>query len=84
MWQLINDCGKQVNIGYRIRQNIRAEDVYVTEYKIHEFETDKYKLHLISKSKNGVEAPVDPNEVIVLTCEQILQYQFEVWTEKED
>ena len=53
MWEQINDCGKQLNIGYKIRQTIKEEDLYVSEYKITEIETDQYHLNLISKSKNG-------------------------------
>jgi hypothetical protein len=36
MWQPINDCGKQLNIEYKIRQTVKNENIYVTEYKITE------------------------------------------------
>ncbi|MEO6719266.1 MAG: hypothetical protein ABIN67_02830 [Ferruginibacter sp.] len=81
MWQQIHDCGKQLNAGYRIRQTVREEDEYVTEYKITEIETDQYKLLLVSKLKNNVEVPIDPNEVVVLNCDQIIEYHLEVWVE---
>jgi hypothetical protein len=81
MWVQINDCGKQLNIGYRLRQTVKDEDVYITEYMIRELDIDEYELQLVSKSKNGIETPVDPNEIIVLDCEKILNYQFEVWSE---
>ena len=81
MWEQIIDCGKQLNIGYKIRQAVKNGDQYVTEYKITEIETDQYHLNLISKSKNGVEVPADSTEVLVFTCEEIINYKFEVWTE---
>ena len=83
MWQPINDCGKQLNIEYKIRQTVKNENIYVTEYKITDIETDQYHLHLVSKSKNGIEVGPDPNEVLVFTCEQIIKYQFEVWIDNE-
>jgi hypothetical protein len=81
MWAKINDCGRQLNIGYKVRQTVKDGDVHLTEYRIRELDVDEYELELIFKSKNGVEVPVDPNEIIVLDCEKILHYGFEVWSE---
>ena len=81
MWVKINDCGKQLNIGYRLRQTVKDGDEYLTEYRIRELDIDEYELELIFKSKNGVEVPVDPNEIIVLDCGKILHHGFEVWSE---
>ena len=83
MWQPINDCGKQLNIEYKIRQTVKNENIYVTEYKIADIETDQYHLQLVSKLKNGIEVGLDTNEVLVFTCEQIINYQFEVWIDDE-
>ena len=83
MWQPINDCGKQLNIEYKIRQTVKNENIYVTEYKIADIETDQYHLQLVSKLKNGIEVGPDPNEVLVFTCEQIINHQFEVWIDDE-
>ena len=83
MWQPINDCGKQLNIEYKIRQTVKNENIYVTEYKIADIETDQYHLHLVSKLKNGTDVGPDPTEVLVFTCEQIINHQFEVWIDDE-
>jgi hypothetical protein len=81
MWQPIKDCGKQLNVNFRIRQTVNEEDAAVSEYKIEEIETGNYHLKLVSKTKNGQPVVVDPAEAFVLNEDQIMKYNFEVWTE---
>ena len=81
MWQLINDCGKQLNINFRVRQTVKGTEEYVTEYLIKEVEFDQYVLQLVSKTSNGSPFEADTSEVLVFNCSQLLEYQFEVWTE---
>lgn len=81
MWQLITNCGKQLNINYIIRQTIDDNGIFIMEYKIAGIEIDEYKLELMAKSKNGESLPVDQRDSFLLTSGQIIAHGFEVWVE---
>ncbi len=82
MWQPINNCGKQLNVNFKIRQGGNDQDADVSEYVIEEIETGNYHLKLVSKTKNGQPVLVDPAEEFVLNEDQIMKYDFEVWTDQ--
>ena len=75
MWTKINDCGKQLTIHSKVREKV---DTHFKVYDIIEVEFDQYKLELILSSNL---APAEKQHNI-LSCQQLLQYQFEV-DEKE-
>lgn len=82
MWEKITDCSKQLNIKFRVRQALKEEEeIYLTEYIIEEINIDEYTLQLVSKQKNGHTIPLDPSQTMVLTCDKILAYNFEIWKE---
>ena len=81
MWQKLADCGKQLNINFRVRQTIEDTDLYVTEYLVTEIEFDQYELQLTTKTKNGQVVNADHAEVLDFSCRELLKYKFEVWTE---
>ena len=81
MWQKLTDCGKQLNINFRLRQTIDDSGLFVTEYVIKEFEFDQYELQLTGKTKNGLVIQADHVEVLEYSCSDLLKHQFEVWTE---
>ena len=83
MWKPISNCGTQLNSGFRIRQTIRDEAVYTIEYKITEINMDEYVLQLVAKTKNGEPVQPDPAEVLVFSCGQIIEEQFEVWVQEQ-
>ena len=72
MWQPILDCGKQLTIHSRLREK-RDTDIRV--YDIIEVEFDQFHLQLVSENDKPAE---DLRQV--LTCDQLLKYQFEVET----
>lgn len=80
MWTPIKDCGKQLNTKYRIRQTVTDTDIYITEFEILEIDIDEYILQVVNKFKNDIAVSIDENERIVLTGDQIIGYQFEVWS----
>ena len=71
MWTIITNCGKQLSIHSKVREK---NDDHYKEYNIIEVEYDQFKLELIPT--NGQ----PPQEKLhqVLSCEQLLQYHFEV------
>jgi len=71
MWNSISDCGKQLTINDKVRE--RDGDGFKV-YKITEVEYDQYKLTLLEKNDTAVQEEV----TIVLTCEKIRAYGFEV------
>ncbi|MEO9021239.1 MAG: hypothetical protein ABI237_17445 [Ginsengibacter sp.] len=71
MWALITNCGKQLTINSKVREN---SDGHLAVYKIVEVESDQFKLKLIEKNNSPVSEEVGP----VLSCIQMLQYAFEV------
>ena len=75
MWTIINDCGKQLTLHSTIREKV---DSHFNIYEIIEVEFDQYKLELIF-SNNLAPAEKQHN---ILSCQQLMQYQFEV-EEKE-
>ena len=75
MWTIINDCGKQLTVRSKVREKV---DNHFKVYEIIEVEFDQYKLELIL-SNNLAPAEEQHN---ILSCRQLLQYQFEV-EEKE-
>jgi hypothetical protein len=75
MWTTIKDCGKQLTIHSKLRE---TNTNHFKVYDIIEIEFDQYKLELISKD----DVPAAEMLHTVLSCEQLIQYQFEV-EEKE-
>lgn len=71
MWEIIQDCGKQLTIHSRVRE--KPGHVYKV-YDIIEVEFDQYHLHLLTENDN----PAAEDLRQVLTCTQLLQYGFEV------
>jgi len=71
MWSLITDCSKQLTINSKLRENLENR---IKEYEIVEVEFDQFKLDLIAQ--DGL-PPADPYQ-IVLACNQIVEYRFEV------
>ena len=71
MWNLINDCGKQLTVQTTIRE--RVDNSFLV-YKIIEVEFDQYKLELINRDNMPVEEKIHN----ILDCNQLLQYHFEV------
>ena len=71
MWTPITDCGKQLTVHSRVREN---NDADVKVYEIAEVEFDQYKLKLIEKNN----LPATEEEKLILTCFQLMQYAFEV------
>jgi hypothetical protein len=71
MWNLINDCGKQLTVNTTVRE--RVDNSFLV-YKIIEVEFDQYKLELINRDN----MPVEEKLHNILDCSQLLQYHFEV------
>ena len=71
MWNLINDCGKQLTVQTTVRE--RVDNSFLV-YKIIEVEFDQYKLELINRDNMPVEEKIHN----ILDCNQLLQYRFEV------
>lgn len=71
MWTKINDCGKQLTVHSKIREENEGQ---FKVYDIVEIEFDQYKVALILKED------VQEVEKIqqVFSCEQLIQYNFEV------
>ncbi|MEO6732725.1 MAG: hypothetical protein ABIN01_16000 [Ferruginibacter sp.] len=71
MWTKINDCGKQLTVHSKIREENEGQ---FKVYDIIEIEFDQYKVELILKEN------VQEVEKIhqVFSCEQLVQYNFEV------
>ena len=70
MWTPITDCGKQLTIHSKVRE---IDDSNIKEYDIIEVEFDQYKLKLIQRDEPPLE-----KEALVLTCDQLIQFHFEV------
>ena len=70
MWVTIKDCGKQITDHSRLREQADQQQKL---YEVIEVEFDQYKLQLVSIN----DAPAEKLE-LVLNCEQLLQYHFEV------
>ena len=71
MWNLINDCGKQLTLLSTVRE--RVDNSFLI-YKIIEVEFDQYKLELINRDN----MPVAEKIHNILDCQQLVQYHFEV------
>ena len=71
MWNLINDCGKQLTLLSTVRE--RVDNSFLV-YKIIEVEFDQYKLELINRDN----MPVAEKIHNILDCQQLVQYHFEV------
>lgn len=71
MWTAIRDCGKQLTIHSKVREKI---DDQFRLYNIIEVEFDQYKLQVLSPDN----VPAENEEAFVLSCDQMIQYQFEV------
>lgn len=71
MWETITNCGKQLSIHSKLREN---NDGHYKVYDIIEIEFDQYKLELISRN----ELPPEEKLQQVLNCEQLIRYQFQV------
>ena len=71
MWTKLNDCGKQLTIHSKLREK---DDNQVKVYEIIEVEFDQYKLELIDTNDPAIAEKLQQ----VLTCEQLVQYGFEV------
>lgn len=67
----INDCGKQLTINSTVREK-DCDDTKL--YRIIEIEFDQYKLELLHR--NSIPEPGKLFQV--LTCEQLVQFHFEV------
>ena len=71
MWTIINDCGKQLTIHSKIREQVN--DGYKI-YEIVEVEFDQYHLELAQQ--NGRDAVEKQHNII--SCRQLMKYSFEV------
>lgn len=71
MWKLITDCGKQLTIHSKVRENHEA---HIVVYEIVEVESDQYKLKVIEKNNS----PVADDVKSKLSCIQLKKYAFEV------
>lgn len=71
MWTLITDCGKQLTIHSKVREN---QDAHIIVYQIVEVESDQYKLKVIER--NNLPAAQDVQNK--LSCLQLKKYAFEV------
>lgn len=71
MWTLITDCGKQLTIHSKVREN---QDAHIVVYEIVEVESDQYKLKVIEKNNS----PVAEEVKSILSCVQLKKYAFEV------
>lgn len=71
MWTLITDCGKQLTVNSKVREN---RDGHLAVYEIAEVESDQFKLKLLERNS----LPVTEEVKAVLSCIQFLQYGFEV------
>lgn len=71
MWTIINDCGKQLTIHSKLREKV---DTHYKVYDLTEIEFDQYHLELLSTG----DVPATDKQHNVLTCDQLLQYHFEV------
>jgi len=72
MWTLINDCGKQLTIHSKVREN---QEAHIVAYEIVEVESDQYKLKVIERNNSPA------TEVVIskLSCVQLKKYAFEVY-----
>ena len=71
MWTIINDCGKQLTIHSKIREQVN--DGYKI-YEIVEVEFDQYHLELAQQNER--DAVEKKNKI--LSCRQLMKYSFEV------
>jgi len=71
MWIKLSDCGKQLNIFTRLREN---EGNHYNVYHITGIEFDQYKLKLLSNDKKPVLEKLEQ----VLSCSQLINYGFEI------
>jgi hypothetical protein len=71
MWQTITNCGKQLSVQSKLREN---DDGHYKVYTIIEIEFDQYKLELISRDEHPAEQKLHQ----VLNCEQLIRYRFQV------
>ena len=71
MWTKINDCGKQLTIHSKLREQ---NDDQVKLYEIVEVEFDQYKVDRIDINNSVIAEKLQQ----VLSCEQLVQNGFEV------
>jgi len=71
MWTKISDCGKQLTIHSKLRERY---DDQVKKYEIVAIEFDQYKVELIETNDPSAGETLQQ----ILTCEQLVQYGFEV------
>ena len=71
MWETITNCGKQLSVHSKVREE---NDGHFKIYDIVEIEFDQYKLELISRDELTPEQKLQQ----VLNCEQLVRYQFQV------
>lgn len=71
MWTKLIDCGKQLTIFSKLREN---EGDHYNVYQITSIEFDQYKLTLISND----EKPATEKLEQVLSGKQLLEYGFEM------
>jgi len=71
MWETITNCGKQLSVHSKVREE---NDGHFKIYDIVEIEFDQYKLELISRDELTPEQKLQQ----VLNCEQLTRYQFQV------
>jgi hypothetical protein len=71
MWIPLTNCSQQLKIHSKVRENTGQ---YAILYDVIEIEFDQYKLAILSKD----DVPVTVSDHNVLTCEQLLHYNFEV------
>jgi hypothetical protein len=71
MWTIIKDCGKQLTIHSKLREKVDAD---YKVYDLSEIEFDQYHLELVSLG----DVVSTEKQHIVLTCDQLRKYHFEV------
>ena len=74
MWTKISDCGKQLTLHSKLREQGEGK---VKLYEITEVEFDQYKVELIETNEPSTAEKLQQ----VLSCKQLIQYGFEVETE---
>ncbi|MEO8961186.1 MAG: hypothetical protein ABI325_04850 [Ginsengibacter sp.] len=71
MWTLITDCGKQLTIHSKVRED---HETHIVVYEIVEVESDQYKLKVIERNNS----PAAQDVQYKLSCLQLKKYAFEV------
>jgi hypothetical protein len=75
MWEHVNDCGKQLTVHSKVREKV---DNGYKVYDITEVEFDQYHLRLLTEN----DQPLVVEENIVLSCDKLREYEFQVQKEK--